>query len=153
MARLTRRERINQRRYETQNDDGFYEAMPAAADNDYVYNRAEAPATRNAAVVPARTATDIASQVVSVITMIVEAILILRLLFRAGGANPSNGFVSFVYSLSRPLVAPFQSIFPQVSMSVARFEVATLIAMLVWGLVGLLVAMLLRSLSRSPENV
>src|SRR5205823_3553852 len=64
-----------------------------------------------------------------------------------------NRFVSAIYTLSRPIVAPFQGIFPQVSLSIARFEVSTLIAMLIWGLVGMLIAMLIRSTSRSRDVV
>ena len=40
-------------------------------------------------------------------------VLLFRLVFRLFGANPGNAFVSWIYSLSAPLTAPFAGIFGQ----------------------------------------
>ncbi|HYC79744.1 MAG TPA: hypothetical protein VEC17_01835, partial [Candidatus Binatia bacterium] len=51
-----------------------------------------------------------ATQVVWYITGIVETLLGLRFLLRLIGANPAAGFVDAVYTLTQPLVAPFNNI-------------------------------------------
>lgn len=70
-----------------------------------------------------------------------------RFFFKVFGANPSNGFVDFVYSVSGFFTAPFDSIFNvrQTSGEVinAVFEPSILVAMVVysllaWGVVKLL---------------
>lgn len=83
------------------------------------------------------------ANVIYFLSGVLEVILLLRFLFRLLGANPSNGFVTFLYNLSYVFVAPFNGIFnnPAVG-SIGVFEVSTLIAMLVyaliaWGLVSL----------------
>lgn len=44
---------------------------------------------------------------------LIEGLITLRFVLRILGANPSSGFVDFIYSLSTPLVAPFAGIFGQ----------------------------------------
>lgn len=74
---------------------------------------------------------------------VLEVILLLRLIFRLLGANPYNGFISFLYDLSHIFVAPFNNIFNDQTIGRAGvFEISTLIAMLVyaliaWGIVAL----------------
>ena len=41
---------------------------------------------------------------------IVEALLVGRLGFLLAGANSNNGFVNFIYDVSKPLASPFQGI-------------------------------------------
>ena len=82
------------------------------------------------------------ASIVYFILGVLEVILGLRLLFRLLAANPENGFISFLYNLSYPFVAPFNGIFGNPGMNGSVFEVSTLIAMLVyallaWGLVSL----------------
>lgn len=66
--------------------------------------------------------------------------VILRFVFRLFGANASNPFVSLVYSLSAPLVAPFAGIFGMelaITPAVGGvFEWASLIAIIVYGLIA-----------------
>jgi hypothetical protein len=53
------------------------------------------------------------------------------------GANPANAFASFIYGITYPFVAPFYGLFGyQLQLGVARFEFETIIAMIVWGIVG-----------------
>ena len=42
---------------------------------------------------------------------VIEALLVFRFLFKLLGANPQNGFVSFLYSISGIFIAPFSGIF------------------------------------------
>ena len=65
---------------------------------------------------------------------VVETLLVFRLGLILATANATNGFVKFIYNLSRPLAAPFQGI---VSKS-GNFEYASLIAMGVYAVAALL---------------
>ncbi len=66
-------------------------------------------------------------------------LLAFRLVLKLLGANPSSGFVSFVYSLSGIFTAPFTAIFHRATTNgvetTAVFEPGTLIAMVVYALV------------------
>jgi len=78
---------------------------------------------------------------------LLEILLAFRFVLKLLGANPSTGFVDFVYSLSAIFVAPFTGIF-NTSMSSGNvttsiFEPATLVAIAVyaviaWGIVTLI---------------
>ena len=65
---------------------------------------------------------------------VVETLLVFRLGLLLAKANATNGFVNFIYDISRPLAAPFQGI---VSRS-GNFEYASLIAMGVYAVAALL---------------
>src|SRR5439155_261724 len=57
---------------------------------------------------------------------VVEVIIGFRLGFLLAGANPSNGFVDFIYDISDPLTDPFQGIFTNRSVDGGIFEPASL---------------------------
>lgn len=85
-------------------------------------------------------------KVIYYVLSIIEVLLLFRLLFKLFGANPSNGFIVFLYALTKIFVAPFIGIFGSI-ITVGDgtqyiFEPATLVAMLVyaviaWGLASL----------------
>ena len=87
---------------------------------------------------------NIAARIVWLIAGIIETILALRFIFALLGANPNNAFASFIYDVSRPFVAPFFNLFNYnyVDSGVGRFEIFTLVAMLVYGLIAALIARL-----------
>lgn len=91
-------------------------------------------------VVTERTATPtgvVAQRVVWYITGVIIALLILRLILQLLGANEGNGFVDFIYGLSGVFAAPFFGMFSYVpSYGVSYFEVSTLVAILIYALVG-----------------
>jgi uncharacterized membrane protein len=73
---------------------------------------------------------------------VLEVILLLRFLFKLLGANAGNSFVIFLYNVSYFFVSPFNGIFNTPTIGNNVFEVATIIAMIVyaliaWGLVSL----------------
>jgi hypothetical protein len=72
-----------------------------------------------------------------------EAIVGLRVLFRAAAAH-DVGFVSFIYGLGAPLVAPFEGITPDYVSRSNVVEIGSLIAMLVYAIAGYLVVKLVR---------
>jgi uncharacterized protein YggT (Ycf19 family) len=83
------------------------------------------------------------ANIIYAIVGILEGLLAFRLIFKLLGANPSSGFVNFIYDLSEPFVSPFYGIFPQATtegvVTSSVFEPATLVAMLVYALIGWLV--------------
>lgn len=70
----------------------------------------------------------------------IEIILIFRFVLKLFGANPSSGFVDFVYTVTGVLTGPFDSIFgvtkPQVGDVSSVFEPSILVAAVVYALVG-----------------
>lgn len=77
---------------------------------------------------------------------ILEILLLFRLILKTTGANPTNYFVSFIYSLTEVFTLPFSGIFPRASTSgvvtTAVFEPSTVIALVVyaflaWGITEL----------------
>jgi uncharacterized protein YggT (Ycf19 family) len=68
---------------------------------------------------------------------ILESILLIRLVLSLLGANRGNAFADLIYSTTAPFVAPFQTLFNyQTQFGVSRFELETIVAMLVYGLVA-----------------
>ena len=79
-------------------------------------------------------------RIVGVVFAVVEVVLAFRLIFKGLGANPSNGFVRGIYGVTQFLVGIFEGIFSRGTASGAEttaiFEPATLIVMVVIGLVA-----------------
>ncbi len=78
---------------------------------------------------------------------VIEVLLFFRLFFRLLGANQTNMFITFLYSLTKNLVAPFYGIFKTIKLggplSLFVFEPGTVVAMIVyailsWGVIKLL---------------
>lgn len=71
---------------------------------------------------------------------ILEALLAFRLVFKLLGANAGSSFVSLIYSVSGVFVTPFSGIFrtgvTQGIETKAVLEPATIIAMIVYALIG-----------------
>lgn len=67
---------------------------------------------------------------------VLEVILLLRFLFRLLGANQGSSFVMFLYNLSHVFVVPFYGIFNDPTFGNSVFEITTLIAMLIYALLG-----------------
>lgn len=77
----------------------------------------------------------------------VEILLGLRFILKLLGANSGNSFVSFIYSISRPFTAPFDSIFGVTTTTAGQtrsvFVPSILVAMAVYALVAWGIAKLL----------
>jgi uncharacterized protein YggT (Ycf19 family) len=74
------------------------------------------------------------SAVILVALAVVETLLVGRLVFLLAEANANNGFVNFIYDVSKPLVEPFQGIVA----NSGNLEYASLIAMGVYAVAALL---------------
>jgi len=77
------------------------------------------------------------ARIIWYVTGVLLVLLAFRFVFTLLGANPSNGFANFIYTTSHPFVAPFFNLFGyNLRYGVSHFEVYTLVAMAVYGLVG-----------------
>ncbi len=76
------------------------------------------------------------AQIVWYLLGILETLLAFRLILKLLAANPTAGFSSFLYALTQPLVSPFMSVFGITVVEGAVFEWSTLLAMLVYYLIG-----------------
>ena len=87
--------------------------------------------------------------VVAVIDVFIAARFLLMLL----GASQESAFVSFVYGVSAPFVAPFEGIFGTPARGANVFEAAALVAIVVYLLIAVGLVTLLRIVSgrRQPD--
>ena len=74
---------------------------------------------------------------------IIEALIAIRFILKALGANPDAGFAAFIYNVTYPLILPFIGLFgtPQAGGSV--LELHSITALIVYALVGWLLAKIL----------
>ena len=81
---------------------------------------------------------------------IVDVLLVLRLVFFLFGAR-AVGFADLLYTITNPLVAPFRGIFPAPQVEGAYFDTASLVAIVVYALLGWIVSRLI-DLATRPAN-
>ena len=78
---------------------------------------------------------------------VVETLLVFRLGFLLAEANANNGFVNFIYDISKPLAAPFQGIVADSG----NLEYASPIAMVVYAVAALLLIAVLFAITAGPS--
>lgn len=78
---------------------------------------------------------------------VVETLLVFRLAFLLANANSDNGFVNFIYDVSKPLASPFQGIVADTG----NLEWASPIAMGVYAVAALLLIALLFAVTSGPS--
>ena len=79
---------------------------------------------------------------------VVETLLVFRLGFLLADANSSNGFVNFIYDVSKPLAEPFQGIVA----NSGKLEFASPIAMVVYLFAALLLIAGLFAITSGPSG-
>lgn len=90
--------------------------------------------------------------IVSIVFGLIEIVVGLRFIFLLLGAGTNSQFVNWIYNFSHPLVAPFGTIFGHTAKAIpgtlqgSSFETASLVALVVYGLVG---GILLKVLART----
>lgn len=81
---------------------------------------------------------------------IVDALLVLRILFHLFGAR-AVGFASLLYDVTDFLVAPFRGIFPNPTVEGSYFDMASITAIIVYALIGWGIVRLI-DLATRPAN-
>ena len=81
---------------------------------------------------------------VGFIVGVVDILIAARFLGKLLGASSQSAFVSFIYQASSPLVAPFKGIFGNPGSSANSFETASLVAIVVYAVIGWGIVMLIR---------
>lgn len=80
------------------------------------------------------------SALADIIFTFIEGLLALRILLKFFGANPFTPFVAWVYQTSKPLLTPFEGMFPSaVTQGGFVLEVSVLFALLVYAFAGYLI--------------
>lgn len=80
---------------------------------------------------------NVAARAIWYIAGVILVLLGFRFILSLLGANQSNGFANFIYSVSHPFVSPFFSLFNyNYSYGATRFEIYTLVAMAVYAVVA-----------------
>jgi hypothetical protein len=85
-----------------------------------------------------------AAAVVGFVVGVVDILIAARFLGKLLGASAQSAFVSFINTVSGPLVAPFQGIFGNGGSKANSFETADLVAIVVYAVIGWGLVMLIR---------
>lgn len=94
---------------------------------------------------------NVAARVIYFVGGLLLILLGLRFLLALLGANPNNGFANFIYTTSHPFASPFFSLFSyDQRLGRSRFELGTLVAIIVYALVTAILARLVTIGSRRP---
>ena len=94
-----------------------------------------------------------ATQIIWLVTGILEALIGIRFILRLLAANPQAGFARFIYGITSVFLAPFLPLFEDPSANGWVLEVSSLVAMLVyalgaWGVVRVMWV----TLEESPQH-
>ena len=92
------------------------------------------------------------NMLVAFVALLVETVLAFRLGFALGGANASNGFVDFIYDVSAPFVAPFETIRNEEIVGDGVFEPETFIAMAVYAVAAILIILFVSIITSAPRT-
>lgn len=85
-----------------------------------------------------------AERIVWLITAVVDIVLTMRFVFMLLGASPRAAFTALLYGVTLPLVAPFQGMFPNPGQGGAVFEPASIVAIIVYTLLGWVIVAVIR---------
>ena len=85
-----------------------------------------------------------AAAVVWFVVGVIEILIAARFLGKLFGASASSAFVNFIYQVSGPVVAPFTGIFGNTASRTNTFETASLVALVVYAVIGWGIVVLIR---------
>ena len=71
---------------------------------------------------------------------VINGLLLIRMVLKLLGANPLAGFTSFVYGVTDVFLAPFHNLLPPVGNDQSQFEMSVVVAILVYMLIGWVIA-------------
>jgi uncharacterized protein YggT (Ycf19 family) len=78
---------------------------------------------------------------------VVDVFIAARFLGKLLGASAHSAFVNFIYQVSSPMVAPFTGIFGDTGSKTNTFETASLVAIVVYAVIGWGLVVLIRILT------
>ena len=81
-------------------------------------------------------------QAIYLIFGVIAGLVAIRFILKALGAGPNADFVGFIYGVTAPLVQPFVGLFGTTQRDGAVFEPQSLVAILIYALVGWLLVRL-----------
>ena len=93
-----------------------------------------------------------AEQAVWLLTGVVDALLIIRFVFKLLAASTQASFVTFIYDLTQVFVAPFHGIFNTTASGRNVFEPESLVAIAIYSLIGWGLASLVRVVTRGSAS-
>ena len=93
-----------------------------------------------------------AAAVVGFVVGVVDIFIAARFLGKLLGASSQSAFVHFIYQVSGPLVGPFTGIFGDSGNRTNTFETASLVAMVVYAVIGWGLVVLIRIVT-APKGV
>jgi hypothetical protein len=93
-----------------------------------------------------------AEQAVWLVTGIVTALLIIRFAFKLLAASTQASFVTFIYDLTQVFVAPFHGIFNTAANGNNVFEPESVVAIVIYSLIGWGLASLVRVVTRGAGS-
>jgi len=94
-----------------------------------------------------------ATQIIWLVTSVIEVLVGIRVLLKLLAANPEAGFAQFIYGMTAVFLAPFEALLPNPSANGAVLEVSSLVAMLVYALVAWgIVRIMWVTLEKAPEE-
>lgn len=91
------------------------------------------------------------NQVIFAIVAIIDLLILLRFVFLLLGAN-QVGFVTLIMNLTEIFVAPAKGIFPSTSVPGGYFEVASIVAIVMWLIFAYIVSLIISLFSSHTEE-
>jgi YggT family protein len=77
-----------------------------------------------------------AVQLVYLIFGVIGGLLVIRLILKLLGANPTAGFSNWIYNVTTVFLAPFKNILPTIGTNQSQLEMSVVLAILVYALLG-----------------
>jgi uncharacterized protein YggT (Ycf19 family) len=81
-----------------------------------------------------------AVQLIYLVFGVIDGLLLIRLVLKLLGANPHAGFSNWIYNVTSVFLGPFRNLLPTVGNEQSLLEMSTVVAILVYALIGWAVA-------------
>lgn len=96
-----------------------------------------------------------AVRVVWFIVGVIVALHVVRIILAMLGANLENPFAGFIYAVTEPFVFAFRGLLQQgeFQAGVSRFELETMVAAIIYVLIGWGIAAAIKLFSKKPEAI
>ncbi|MDB5188297.1 MAG: hypothetical protein JWO50_817 [Candidatus Kaiserbacteria bacterium] len=95
----------------------------------------------------------IVTRIIDGIVVAIELLLAVRLVFEFLGASQSSPFVAWLYGITYGLVRPFAGAFPQLYISGSPIDLAVVLAMIGYAVIGWIILRLLQLLFAAMATI